>query len=235
MTPESEYEIKTIHLSTDNKSSGDLNSPSWIIQSYLDVEAVKVKRFTFPNSIRTIDSRNHHLYLQIGSITAASTKLQLTNGYFNDITMRDLLATTLTGGYNVTLNTTSNRLTVNHTANNFRFISGDNSCNYELGISNQTLNTQQNFNQLDLSGLKNIIVASNISANDVVGSSKKILANIPVNVASKGILQFCDDSSDYIVLNSENINEIGLILYDERMRPLSIDLDWSATINFMTK
>jgi hypothetical protein len=232
--PESDYEINAIHLTTEKRSSGDISNPSWILDTnILGADAIKVKRATIPNSFYTIDTRNNKLYLKNG--TAASVALTLTSGYFNDITLQSNLSTNLTGGYSVSLNTVGNFFSVSHTANSFSFTTGDNSANYELGINNQTNATQQNFEQMDLSGVKNIIIASNISTVDIIGDSKKILANIPCEVAAKGILQFSDDSEDYIPLNSENLNEITLRLYDERLRPLTVSKDWSATLNILTK
>ena len=232
--PDSDYEIKAIHLQTEKRSSGDISTPSWILdRNLLDCQSIKVKRATIPNSFYTLDARNNKLYLVVG--TAASTALTLTSGYFNDVSMLSNLSTNVTGGYNFTLNTVNNTFSVSHTANSFSFTSGDNSANYELGINTQTNATQQNFEQMDLSGVKNIIISSNISTLDIVGDQKKVLANIPCEVAPKGILQFSDDSDDFIELNSENLNEINLRLFDERLRPLTVIKDWSATLFIIKK
>ena len=233
--PESQYEIKAIHLQTEKRSGGDLSNPSWILdRNLLDCQSIKVKRATIPNSFYTIDARNNKLYLVVG--TAASSALTLSTGYYNDITMLSNLQTNVTGGYNWTLNTVSNTFSVSHTANSFSFTSGDNEANYELGINTQSSNsTQQNFDQMDLSGVKNIIISSNISTLDIVGDQKKVLANIPCEVAPKGILQFNDDSEDFIELNSENLNEINLRLYDERLRALTVTKDWSTTLFIIKK
>ena len=228
-TPDSDYEIKAIHLQTEKRSSGDLSNPSWILDTnLLNCQSIKVKRATIPNSFYTIDTRNNKLYLKVG--TAASVALTVASGYYSDITMKSALETTLTGGYTISLNTIGNFFSVSHTSNSFSFTSGDNSVNYELGINTQTNATQQNFDQMDLSGVKNIIMSSNISTTDIVSDSKKVLANIPCEVSSKGILQFSDDSDDYIELNGDNLNEVSLRLYDERLRPLSVTKDWSCTL-----
>ena len=227
-TPDNTYEIKAIHLQTEKRSGGDVSSPSWILDTtLLDCQSIKVKRATIPNSFYTIDNRNNKLYLTVG--TNPST-LTIASGYYNDITMQSALSTALTGGYTVGLNTVGNFFTVSHTANSFRFTTGDSSINYEVGINSQTNSTQQNFEQMDLSGVKNIIMVSNISTTDIVGDSKKVLANIPCPIASKQILQFSDDSDDYIELNGDNLNEVSLRLFDERLRPLSVTKDWSTTL-----
>ena len=228
-TPDSDYEIKAIHLQTEKRSSGDLSNPSWILDTnLLNCQSIKVKRATIPNSFYTIDTRNNKLYLKVG--TSASVALTLGSGYYSDITMKTALETAITGGYSITLNSVGNFFSVSHTSNSFSFTSGDNNANYELGINTQTNSTQQNFEQMDLSGVKNIIMSSNISTTDIIGDSKKVLANIPCETASKGILQFSDDSDDYIELLGDNLNEISLRLYDERLRPLSVTKDWSATL-----
>ena len=232
-TPDNTYEIKAIHLQTEKRSGGDVSSPSWILDTtLLDCQSIKVKRATIPNSFYTIDTRNNKLYLTVG--TNPST-LTIASGYYNDITMQLALSTALTGGYTVGLNTVGNFFTVSHTANSFRFTTGDNNINYELGINTQTNSTQQNFEQMDLSGVKNVIMVSNISTTDIVGDSKKVLANIPCPIASKQILQFSDDSSDYVDLSGENLNEVSLRLLDERLRPLSVTKDWSCTLYILKK
>ena len=233
MSPNDEYEIKAIHLQTEKRTGVDLSSASWILDStLLECESIKVKRATIPNSFYTIDTRNNKLYLTVG--TNPST-LTIATGYYNDITMQSALSTALTGGYTIGLNTVGNFFTVSHTANSFRFTTGDNNINYEVGINTQTNSTQQNFEQMDLSGVKNVIMVSNISTTDIVGDSKKVLANIPCPIASKQILQFSDDSSDYVDLSGENLNEVSLRLLDERLRPLSVTKDWSCTLYILKK
>ena len=228
-TPDNSYEIKAIHLQTEKRSGGDISSPSWILDTtLLDCQSIKVKRATIPNSFYTIDNRNNKLYLTVG--TASSVALTIATGYYNDITMQSALSTALTGGYTISLNSVGNFFSVSHTANSFRFTTGDSSINYEVGINTQTNSTQQNFEQMDLSGIKNVIMVSNISTTDIVGNNAKVLANIPCPIASKQILQFSDDSDDYVEILGENLNEISIRLLDERLRPLSVTKDWSTTL-----
>lgn len=244
--PSDQYEIKSLVLNTQNRSYGSIEAPNFILPQVIDFNAVKVKNALIGFSVYPIDSRNNKVYFRelrdttLGSFLTAT----ITPGYYTGTTLATELDTQMSGAgsnnYSTAYDSITNKISIssgnaNHT---MLFTTGSNSINYELGVTTSMLTTFGSTfltDQIDISGVKAINIASNIGGTEVFSSQKRLLATIPTVAENLKVDLFIDDSDDYINIK-QSISEISLTLYDERMRTISgLDKDFSINLLFLQK
>lgn len=238
--PSDAYEIKSLVLNTQNRSYGSIESPNFILPQVIDFDSVKVKNTLIGFSVYPIDSRNNKIYYKEHS-TAGTLTATVASGYYTGSTFATAIETALeTAGahqYTVAYNDISNKLSITCGATCL-FTTGSNNINYEAGFQNMLYSTFGSTfltEQIDLSGVKAINIASNIGGTEVFSSQKRLLATIPTVAENLKVDLFVDHSDDYINVK-QSISEISLTLYDERMRTISgLDKDFSINLLFLQK
>lgn len=221
--------------------SAYLTEPSWYLPEAIhDITSVKLKSFTIPLSVYTIDSRNNKLqFIEAGS-TSSNRVITLPSSNYSGITLASQLTSALNsvGSYTYAVNYTTsgtNVLSFSATGGSFAFTSIANDAYYECGLDTQldTLSTTKTSDTIDLSGVNTIHLVSNVGACDVINQDFKILATIPVEESPLAVSQFQDDSNDYINCNIPSLAEVRFRLYDARFRRITPTKDFNATVNFI--
>jgi hypothetical protein len=140
--------------------------------------------------------------------------------------------------YNVSFNDITNRLTVSTTNGNFALMSGLDNFYYEMGLDSSQLASYSGSltmtDPIDLSGIKILHIVSNIPLTKVFSQSFAILGSIIIEEETNQISSYEDQSSDYILSSISSIGAIRLSFYDDRFRKLTMNKDYSITINFIT-
>ncbi len=184
-------EYVSINLNTkfanNYNANGYLSEPVWLIpQAIGDISAVKLKNFTCPLSVYTIDSRNNKLQFVERANTAASCLITLPYSNYNGISIASQLQTLMNSAgsytYSVAYNTSgSNTLTISNTSGSFAFTSIDNNADYELGLESGlgSSSTSKTSDTIDLSGVNAVHLVSNIGGVDVINQDFKILGTVP--------------------------------------------------------
>lgn len=241
----SEYEIRSICLNSQFRSSGLLQNPSFVMggDTLSNIVALKLKNACIPLTFYTIDDRNNKIYFAEdvgGSETLIGT---IPDGHYTSSTFPAAIKAAMdavgSNTYTVSFATLTSLLTITSSDTDFKFLDGVDNCNYEMGLVSDDLNSFAASiipsEVIDLSGVKVINLVSNIKAVKVVGQNYNILASIICEEETGSISQFQDDSSDYILSYIENLDTIDLSFYDERMRKLIPRKDYSISIYFLTK
>jgi hypothetical protein len=240
-------EIKSINLNTrfanNYGSSRYLSNPTWnLVQPIKNVSSVKLKQFTFPLSIYNIDSRNNKIaFKENGSATVLT--LTLTSKNYTGSSLATELASKLNavGGTNVytvvyDFVVGTNVLTISvDGANSFDFVDTPNNVYYECGLESKLNNNYGlvTTDPIDLSGVNQIHLVSNVGAIDCINSQYKVLASITTEEELFDVSVYNDDGQDYANCNYSSLNEISLYLYDGRFRLLNPNKDYNLTINFV--
>ncbi len=190
-------EITSINLNTRFANnygvSGYLSEPIWYLpQAIGDITAVKLKNFTCPLSVYTVDSRNNILTFVESSNTASNLSITLPSSNYNGVSIASQLQSSMnsTGSYvySVNYNTSgSNTLSISTTGGSFSFSTCGNALYYELGLENalDSFTSSKTTETIDLSGVNAIHLVSNIGGVEVVNQDFKILgtfATISFNI-----------------------------------------------------
>ena len=240
-----EPDIYSINLNTrfatNQGSANYLTKPVWLLnESVNNISAIKLKNFTFPLSVYTIDSRNNKIAFTENADPTVKT-LTLTSKNYQGFSLADELAlqlnavgiNTYTVEYDLVPNT--NVLTISAGSDSFTFVDVAKNAYYETGLENY-LNNEYGLlttSTVDLSGLSQVHLVSNVGGSNVIGQQFKLLAAITTEETALDVSYFQDDSNDYINSNVSQLTEINLILYDNLFRPISPQKDYSLTINFL--
>jgi hypothetical protein len=239
-------ETSLITLNTINKlDNSTISAPAWFLNAPL-VNAVgfKVKSAVIPLAVYPIDSRNNKMYFYEGATLRTIT---LTSENYTGTQLATELQTQLSSGvsntYTVSYNSQKNNITFNMTGGSaFKMTSGSSCCNYEVGITSNDMNSTIATtgaslvlsNQIDVSGVKNVFLCSSSFSTKYTQSGYTILASIPTTTLSGNVSTYTDNSNDYITINEKYINQLNIVCFDERMRPLTLQKDYLLTLAFQT-
>ena len=242
-----------ITLNTINRlSSSTISNPFWYLESSVqDIKSFKLKSMMVPLSTYDIDSRNNKVYFTETTSGTLKTATLTSENYTADQLASELTTQLLDAGdytYNVTHNNQKNVFTIQctggsaSTSANFYITTGSASANYELGINSADM-TALNMgtsgsltltDQVDISGVKNIFIATSAFSTKYSQSGYNILASIHTTTLSGSIATYTDTSNDYITINENHLNQMNFILLDERLRKINMNKDYVATIAFKT-
>jgi len=231
----------SIILNSKYKNSGSLSNPQFILDDNLaGIKSYKIKNLMIPLAIPVIDSRNNKIYFREG--TAGSLKTAtLDSGSFTGTSFASNLQNALTStgstSYNVSYNTTTNKMTINNgTGGVFAFTNGSSLITgfYESGLENQlnTFGSSFTTSNVDLSGLKILNIVSNFGGLKINNQQKRLLASIITEESQLSVSSFIDDSNDFITPNVSELSSLELSFLDDQMRQLTLDKDYQLEILF---
>lgn len=232
--------IYSLVLNSKDRNSGSLNNPSFVLkEQIMDINGVKVKSALIPISNYTFDSRNNKIYFTEETTANVAT---ITPGIYTSTNITGAIVSALDSVgsfvYDSSYFSTTNNLSISTTGGNFSLQTGANMANYELGIGENDLNVSNTICNLslpiDLSGLKQVNVVSNIGASEVHNQQYKVLASIPMNEQQNAITYYSDNSNDYIYTDIKNLSDINMKLFDDRFREITPLKDFQIQINFLT-
>jgi hypothetical protein len=242
-------EILSLNLNSAFRNSGTRSDPEFILDRNIEnISSVKLRSAMFPLTISLVDSRNNKLYLR-ETTSGSTTTITLSSGnYIVNGTESNSILTNIrtclntaspnTWTYNVSFNDITNRLTISSTNGNFALMSGLDNFYYEMGLDSSQLasfgSSLTMTDPIDLSGLKLLHIVSNIPLTKVFSQSFAILGSIIIEEETNQISSYEDQSSDYILSSISSIGSIRLSFYDDRFRKLTMNKDYSITINFIT-
>lgn len=228
--------IKSVTFNSTNNPGYKLDftvtQPIYISNGYA------ISQFTTVNTIYNIDSRNNQFSFIESDTPSIIRTFVIPPGNYTVTSYMSAVSTLLnssgTDVYTVANNTLTNIITISGTSKTFKIVSVLNDTYYESGfkISSNFSLTQTGSQSFDLSGLKIINIGSNsfgIGGNILVNSNINILCSVPVIAPYQGVIIY----NPPIAFISSQINEISsvnLVLYDERLRPLTLQNDFSLTI-----
>ena len=229
-------EIKSLQFNTYLRNAGEIASPVFYLpQNIQNISSLKLKSLSIPLSIFTFDSRNNTGILS--DLGTTNFNLTITPGNYNGTTLATelsrILNLTALHTFTVTYNLASNNLSITSTGT-FNFIQGNlNNFYAELGITiNTVLATTYTTSSINLLGIQQLNIGSNIGAQDIVNSKFKLVGSVPIEEANSTLSTFFDNSNDYINYEIPNLTEISFQLYDSRFRPITMNQDFVITLNF---
>ncbi len=240
-----EREYVSINLNTKFANnfgrSGYLTEPVWYLPEAIDkISAVKLKNFTCPLSVYTIDGRNNKLTLIQSDSTSNNRVVTLPSSNYTGLSLATQLTTLLNSAgtytYSVDYNTSgTNTIFISATGGTFAFADTANNAYIELGLNNllADYSASKTSETLDLSGVSQIHLVSNVAGTSVVNQNYKILATITTEESPLDVSYYQDDSNDYINSNIPSLSEVTVRLYDNQFRRITPTKDYSMTINFV--
>ena len=236
--------IKSINLNTAFSDNSNKSNPQWTFEKINGVKSVKVKNIMIPLTSNNISSYNNTLkVIQNISGTTSGNLCNIPVGIYNSTNFTTALQIALnsTGNlfYSTTFDTFGNKISITNSTGTFNFASNDNNVYNELGLDNDQINiaaasSLTMTDPIDLSGIKSLNIVSNINACNVIGQNYNILTSIPVDESLNTISIYEDNSADYIETSNKEIGQISLEIRDEKFRKVSINKDWSLTLNLLT-
>lgn len=233
-------EIQSIHCNTIFCQNGDLSAPKWFLTNPVNnITGVKLKNFSIPLSVYLFDSRNSK-FAFVESTSSGTTRIgSITPGNYNGTTLATELTTQLnvngTFTYTVSWNQNNNTLSITSSGGTVKFVATQNDAYHELGLNNLLNNSLATTNTgiLNLIGVQQIHIVSNVGGCDIVGSSFKTLGVLMISQKALDLSTTEDFSSDYLDSNCNDLTEISIGLYDDRFRKITPQTDYSFTLNFI--
>jgi len=233
-------QINSIHRDTGSS----LSNPLWSNFNVDDIEGYRIKNVVMPSSFYTIDSRNNKIYFNEDSYLTTTLTATIASGYYTSSTILTAINTALdavgvSNTYLTTYTTLTNKITITASTEDFRVVSGINNAYYELGIDTSDLSVLNTIftpnSQIDLSGVKMVNILSNYLGNlKIANTNFKILTSIVLEESSGSISTYENHDSEYIKVSLNEIQNISLMFYDERMRRLDEGIkDYSITFSFL--
>lgn len=226
-------------------STGSNTSPIWFLNNPLfNVQSVKISQAILSNEFYNIDSRNNNLsFFNNRAGTTTSNLLTITPGNYTASGLATQLTTQLNtavgaGTYSVSYSSVTGKITIdNTTTGNFmKPLATNGDCYYELGITSTQLNVTSGSlvgnAVVDCSGVKCINLISN-SFGDIAkmaNSNYSIIGTVPVHNGFLGIENY-ENSNKELSCNISSLYSIGFLLYDERMRQLTVNKDYQITLS----
>lgn len=235
--------IKSLNFNTAFSDNQDETNPRWTFEKINGVQSIKVKNCMVPLALDNITSYNNTLkVLQNISGTTSANIITLPIGNYNSSNFTTALQTGLNSlgnlYYTASFNTFGNKITISSSTGSLSLLNYSNNVYTELGLNSLQIGTTSNSltmtDPIDLSGIKQLNILSNINACDVIGQNYNLLASIPVEESLNTISTFIDHSNDYVETNNNEINTLSLEIRDEKFRKVSLNKDWNITINFLT-
>lgn len=240
-------ELISLNFSSQFRNNGSLSDPEFVFYEDINnINSLKLRNFCAPLTISLFDSRNNRIYYRettsgtLISATITSGNYVMSGNASNSILtqLKSVLETNSpnTWTYNVSYSDITNKITVSTTNGNFALFDGINNAYYELGFDTNNLGNYSSSitgnEPIDLSGLKILHIVSNIATTRVFNKQFNILASIILEEENLSISSYDDQSSDYVKSNLKSLSSLRLSFYDERFRKLTINKDYSLSINF---
>lgn len=232
--------IKSYNLNTNFSDNQSKTIPRWTFsENLIGIKGLKIKNAMIPLTLNNIDTYNNVISITetISATTYANT-ITLPVGQYNSSNIKTQLQTSMNSlgnlYYTVGFNTFGNALTISNSTGTFSINSVGNNAYDELGFGYVTVQTNYTTSSIDLSGIKQLNVVSNLNAVNVVGQNYSILCSIPIEESLNTISTFTDDGNDYVEIDREELCNVELSLRDEVFRPINCNKDWNITINFLT-
>jgi hypothetical protein len=238
----SEKQIEAIVLSSAFRTGGDIENPTWILSSQINnIVGIKVKNSMIPLSVYTFDNRNNKMYI-VENNDGITLTCTIPEGIYTSSTLPAVLKTSLEAvgalTYSITYSAISNKISYSSGATPFKFVSGYTNAYYELGLTTADLDASAtsitSSEVIDLSGVKQIHIVSNLNCMKVVGQSYNVLGSITTEEVQNTVSSSQDDSGDYVQTYISSLSEVSISLYDDRFRRLVPKKDYSLTLNFLT-
>lgn len=232
--------IKSYNLNTNFSDNNSKTIPRWTFpENLIGIKGLKIKNAMIPLTLNNIDTYNNVLSITetISTTTYANT-ITLPVGQYNSSNIKTQLQTSMNSlgnlYYTVGFNTFGNALTISNSTGTFSINSVGNNAYDELGFGYVSVQTNYTTSSIDLSGIKQLNVVSNINAVNVVGQNYSIVCSIPIEESLNTISTYTDDGNDYLEIDREELCNVELSLRDEVFRPINVNKDWNITINFLT-
>ena len=237
---------KIVNLNTAFSQNASHSAPLWTLSPSIEFDGfLKIKNINVPLSSYNIDTNNNKLKIYekvTGSTTSTYNTVTISAGNYNSSNLTTILQNSLNSQgslyYTVSFSTFSNLLTITQSSGSFSFNSVGNAIYNELGIQWSSLgvtsaNSITSDNPIDLSGIKNLYITSNIVSYDsgIQINGNTAFCSIPVNSSTNTIDLYQDDSNDYIECNTNNLNYLQLNLYDNYFRPINQKTPWSISLS----
>jgi hypothetical protein len=231
--------IKTLLLNTSFRDAGTISRPIFLPKSDLsDIEGIRLRSVRLPLSVYNINESNNIIYKNEASVLYT---VSLSVGNYTSSNFPTLLKNALNSSgqqaYGCTFNTLNNLMTITNSSGNFKFDYILNNIYKELGFSDVSLlfqsGSQVSQAQIDLSGIQEINILSNIDCIDVVNKNVNILGNIPIDGSLLSIYNWNNSSDIFTQCKNKNISEITLELKDQEFRSLNQLLDWSISVDLL--
>ena len=203
-----------------------INPPNHIsmLISLVDSQ-IPISYYTITNSNNildyTVNSINYTYNIDIGNPDAISLKSEL-NSNLNDIS--------------VSYNNSKNQYTF---TSNYDFsINSNSTCLGFLGLSNTTHNSVNKSlssdNVVNLSGTKSIYILTNLLNHNIdsrTGQRSKVLAKIPVQTSSNGILKYNNKNNFKSLIDNRHINHIEISLENDNREIIDFNgIHYSLTL-----
>lgn len=224
--------------------------PVWTIPfGQLNISAFQVAQWIGLNTVYVIDARNNNFYFQEINGSGPILDAIVVPGNYTIYNFAAALQTAMnsavgvTGVYTITIPTTSptfgTAVIINSTVAFVALAEGNANMSYETGFtypSTTFATLQQSNSPLDLSGLKAInIVSSNLGSNAsyTPGSYFSVITTIPVQTPFGGVIDYINSNNNFKASPVSSLQNFECILYDDRMRKLILDNDWSLVLNLL--
>ena len=180
-----------------------------------------VQAFTCPISWYLINSTNNLLSILMNS---QIYNINVPYGNYNAISFQSILLGLLPGGFNITLNTSTNIYTLSHTTNDF-IISSTSTIFQIMGFLKNTSYTSVNQTLVlpftcNFSGLTSInIICENIRTNNLDSrtelTSSSIIASVPINNSQGGVIYFQKYNDYNFDIKTDIIDYLDILITDD--------------------
>jgi hypothetical protein len=231
--------IQSIQFNTLFRDGGDLSNPVWNNLRIDDMKGYRVKNLAIPLSVKTFDSRNNQLSFQNTNGTFTVT---IPEGYYNSSSLPSILQSELnnastSGSFSVSYINLTNTLQITNTLPFIWNTSIVNNGYYELGLENYSETTFSSVgnssNQIDLGGPSVLNIVSNLGKNRIAGSQKRLLSSIILNESNLELATFENHSSLFNDVDNDELNELNITLFDNRMRQITPSKDWQISLDLL--
>ena len=201
--------------------------------------------FMIPCSWNRINVYNNTLVLKT-TAQPSGVSISIPIGSYNITTLKNTLNSLLSShGIVVTYVTETNRYTFTAGSGTFTFDSAS-TCLRLLGFTVNESHTSTGLvlksnSVIDLSGIANLYISTSLQTHNYDSRIKKmsnILAIVPVNQQSNGILQYTDHQPIRNIVNPTTISQIHVFITDENGNLINLrNARWSGImlVNFVPK
>ena len=197
---------------------------------------VSISSFQIPISWPTISSYlNNNLFQYVlNSVTYSYT---IPDGSYSANDLKSLFNSNIL--LSVSYSKITGKFTFTHSTYNFQ-ISNNSTCYYLIGFENVTYTSSalslSSVRPIDLSGTRSIYIRSNLSTSNIDrnGQESNIIDIIPIDVNNFDILRYRNLDGFRTIIKNQNIDEIMIILEDDRGNKIDINNNWEIVMEFNT-